>query len=317
VSRDTKLYRLIELTTLHSQACHDVPFACRDRLIQRAGAGCVTCGAVGSPCRAMESSGRWVPVRFESRPLLVRRVRVACGRRCRRCIWRAALPLAVWRRTAAPHGAELQPQAPLLPTSRRQPPATRTDTRSLRTPPHTIHHGERERQLADHQHRRAGPRQPRQLRPELAHARRRARVDRRRAGQRPADPHAAQRGRQRGSTARRAGKPALRRRRQGQGTSPPHATSPPRPRASGRHGARLGLPPTRTRRPTQGDWLTGLTTQEVYLATVIEILQSIRQSDMSPMLSRLYGAPGGTEALDVLMKYMYVVALIADISHTT
>jgi actin related protein 2/3 complex subunit 5 len=26
---------------------------------------------------------------------------------------------------------------------------------------------------------------------------------------------------------------------------------------------------------------------------------------MSPMLSRIYGAPGGTEALDVLMKYMY------------
>jgi hypothetical protein len=47
-------------------------------------------------------------------------------------------------------------------------------------------------------------------------------------------------------------------------------------------------------------------TQETYLATVIEILQSIRQSDMSPILSRIYGAPGGTEALDVLMKYMYV-----------
>jgi hypothetical protein len=26
---------------------------------------------------------------------------------------------------------------------------------------------------------------------------------------------------------------------------------------------------------------------------------------MSPMLSRIYGTPGGTEALDVLMKYMY------------
>jgi hypothetical protein len=29
---------------------------------------------------------------------------------------------------------------------------------------------------------------------------------------------------------------------------------------------------------------------------------------MSPILSRLYSAPGGTEALDVLMKYMYVAA---------
>ncbi|RMZ69882.1 Arp2 3 complex subunit [Pyrenophora seminiperda CCB06] len=45
--------------------------------------------------------------------------------------------------------------------------------------------------------------------------------------------------------------------------------------------------------------------KEAYLAVVIEILQSIRASDMSPMLSRLYGAPGGTEALDVLMKYIY------------
>ena len=28
---------------------------------------------------------------------------------------------------------------------------------------------------------------------------------------------------------------------------------------------------------------------------------------MSPMLGRLYKAPGGTEALDVLMKYMYAL----------
>lgn len=46
--------------------------------------------------------------------------------------------------------------------------------------------------------------------------------------------------------------------------------------------------------------------KEAHLAAVIEILQSIRQSDMSPMLSRIYSTPGGTEALDVLMKYMYV-----------
>jgi hypothetical protein len=38
---------------------------------------------------------------------------------------------------------------------------------------------------------------------------------------------------------------------------------------------------------------------------------------MSPILSRLYGAPGGTEALDVLMKYMYVVALVDDSRQTT
>jgi actin related protein 2/3 complex, subunit 5 len=37
---------------------------------------------------------------------------------------------------------------------------------------------------------------------------------------------------------------------------------------------------------------------------VIEILQSIRQSEMSPMLSRIYQSPGGTEILDALMKYL-------------
>jgi len=45
--------------------------------------------------------------------------------------------------------------------------------------------------------------------------------------------------------------------------------------------------------------------KEVHLATVVEILQSIKQSEMSPMLSRIYGSEGGTEALDVLMKYLY------------
>ncbi|KAF2198176.1 Arp2/3 complex 16 kDa subunit ARPC5 [Delitschia confertaspora ATCC 74209] len=45
--------------------------------------------------------------------------------------------------------------------------------------------------------------------------------------------------------------------------------------------------------------------KDIHLATVIEILQSIRQSEMSPILSRIYSAPGGTEALDVLMKYIY------------
>ncbi|KAH0563200.1 hypothetical protein GP486_002231 [Trichoglossum hirsutum] len=45
--------------------------------------------------------------------------------------------------------------------------------------------------------------------------------------------------------------------------------------------------------------------KEVHLAIVIEILQSIKQSDMSPILSRIYKSEGGTEALDVLMKYLY------------
>ncbi|KAL8945848.1 MAG: hypothetical protein Q9222_007669 [Ikaeria aurantiellina] len=45
--------------------------------------------------------------------------------------------------------------------------------------------------------------------------------------------------------------------------------------------------------------------KEVHLATVVEILQSIKQSDMSPILSRIYGSEGGVEILDVLMKYLY------------
>lgn len=42
----------------------------------------------------------------------------------------------------------------------------------------------------------------------------------------------------------------------------------------------------------------------MHLATVVETLQSIKQSDMSPMLSRIYESEGGPESLDVLMKYL-------------
>lgn len=45
--------------------------------------------------------------------------------------------------------------------------------------------------------------------------------------------------------------------------------------------------------------------QELHLATVIEILQSIRQADMTPMLERIYKSEGGSEVLDTLMKYIY------------
>lgn len=52
--------------------------------------------------------------------------------------------------------------------------------------------------------------------------------------------------------------------------------------------------------------------QEVHLATVVEILQSTKQSDMSPMLNRIYKSPGGVETLDVLMKYLYVLTVRKD-----
>ncbi|KAI0994792.1 hypothetical protein K3495_g13390 [Podosphaera aphanis] len=45
--------------------------------------------------------------------------------------------------------------------------------------------------------------------------------------------------------------------------------------------------------------------KELHLATVIEVLQSIKASEMAPLLRRIYQSEGGTEALDVLMKYLY------------
>jgi len=46
-------------------------------------------------------------------------------------------------------------------------------------------------------------------------------------------------------------------------------------------------------------------TKDAHLATVVEILQSIKQTDMTPMLGRIYESAGGTELLDALMKYLY------------
>lgn len=60
-----------------------------------------------------------------------------------------------------------------------------------------------------------------------------------------------------------------------------------------------------------GRWivvLTSIAIQEVHLQTVTEVLQSIKASDMSPMLQRIYASDGGRDALDVLMKYLYVCA---------
>ncbi|EPE03771.1 ARP2/3 complex subunit [Ophiostoma piceae UAMH 11346] len=45
--------------------------------------------------------------------------------------------------------------------------------------------------------------------------------------------------------------------------------------------------------------------KEAALQTVIEVLQSIKASDMSPLLKRLYESDNGSELLDVLMKYLY------------
>lgn len=43
------------------------------------------------------------------------------------------------------------------------------------------------------------------------------------------------------------------------------------------------------------------------MQTVVEVLQSIKASEMTPMLQRIYGSEGGSELLDVLVKYLYVL----------
>lgn len=50
---------------------------------------------------------------------------------------------------------------------------------------------------------------------------------------------------------------------------------------------------------TRGDYL-----QDAHLQTVVEVLQSIKASEMTPMLQRIYASDGGSELLDVLMKYL-------------
>ncbi|KAH6673232.1 actin-related protein 2/3 complex subunit 5 [Halenospora varia] len=46
--------------------------------------------------------------------------------------------------------------------------------------------------------------------------------------------------------------------------------------------------------------------KEVHLQTVTEVLQSIKASEMTPMLQRIFKTEGGSDALDVLMKYLYI-----------
>jgi len=45
--------------------------------------------------------------------------------------------------------------------------------------------------------------------------------------------------------------------------------------------------------------------KQVHLTTVLEVLQGIRQSDASRVLSELLGQPGGNALADTLMKYIY------------
>jgi len=49
--------------------------------------------------------------------------------------------------------------------------------------------------------------------------------------------------------------------------------------------------------------------KDAHLQTITEVLQSIKASEMSPLLKSIYSSEGGNEALDVLMKYMWVPCL--------
>jgi actin related protein 2/3 complex, subunit 5 len=44
--------------------------------------------------------------------------------------------------------------------------------------------------------------------------------------------------------------------------------------------------------------------KDAALQVVVEVLQSIKASEMTPMLQRIYGSEGGSECVDVLMKYL-------------
>ncbi|KFY41421.1 hypothetical protein V494_03012 [Pseudogymnoascus sp. VKM F-4513 (FW-928)] len=45
--------------------------------------------------------------------------------------------------------------------------------------------------------------------------------------------------------------------------------------------------------------------QDAQLQIVIEVLQSIKAADMTPLLRSVYGSDGGPDVLDSLMKYLY------------
>ena len=46
--------------------------------------------------------------------------------------------------------------------------------------------------------------------------------------------------------------------------------------------------------------------KEEHAKTVVEVLQSIKASEMTPLLKRIWGGEGGGEVLDVLVKYLFV-----------
>jgi len=58
---------------------------------------------------------------------------------------------------------------------------------------------------------------------------------------------------------------------------------------------------------------------ELHLQTVTEVLQSIKASEMTPLLKRVFAAEGGAECLDALMGFLYkgMAASSGLTAHTT
>ncbi|ELR07852.1 hypothetical protein GMDG_00473 [Pseudogymnoascus destructans 20631-21] len=54
----------------------------------------------------------------------------------------------------------------------------------------------------------------------------------------------------------------------------------------------------------RGPWGRGLS-KYAQLQIVIEVLQSIKAADMTPLLRSVYASEGGSDVLDSLMKYLY------------
>jgi hypothetical protein len=57
--------------------------------------------------------------------------------------------------------------------------------------------------------------------------------------------------------------------------------------------------------------------KDVHLATVVEVLQGIRQGEMLKVLESVCSGEGGTDRADCLMKYMYVGFLASILSKGT
>ncbi|EMC92768.1 hypothetical protein BAUCODRAFT_37679 [Baudoinia panamericana UAMH 10762] len=56
--------------------------------------------------------------------------------------------------------------------------------------------------------------------------------------------------------------------------------------------------------------------KQIHLSTVTEVLGQIRQTEMTPLLQRMYQSEGGSELCDTLMKYLYK-GMAQGTSHTT